>query len=147
MRNWINLFERVSDGCWLNPSPAEVMALVAKGDMRGVAVGKDIWMDYAAHDTHYGMRGRLALPPHSFEAGGDPQDGFDFYVCASGTFHEFDQDDDEHVEDDFQNNNNGRQDWIMGSPQFEHNGLAIMMNCEKSVALQNRGFARMVAQK
>lgn len=149
MRQWIDLFERrldvaevrKQDGVWKNPTARDLATLVVDRDMRGVAVGNDVWLDYAFNDTHYGLRGRLGLPEDPFSISYEKNDGFNFYVVST----------DDQKESNKFDDIGGRDDWI--SPDFPENqdfiidGVHIYTDCLPKISLTNRAFARMVGRK
>lgn len=113
--------------------------------MRGVGVGNNIYLDYASHDVHYGIRRKLGLPGDSGDSTGDPKDGFNFYVVAPQVPWEWEP---EFRDEDFRNNLDGRTDWIEGgSPQFAVPGALIFTNRPDEEVVQNRAFARLVGQR
>jgi hypothetical protein len=136
---------RMQDGAWLNPSAREIGKLVAEKDMRGVAVGNDIWLNYAYEDTHFDLRNRLGLPGFGHADTDDIADGFNFYVCADHV--PFEPSDENADQDD---NQGGRTDWVdVGVPpsqNFTVPGGIVYTDCGGKVALRNRAFARLVGK-
>lgn len=147
MREFMKIVEsQVVDGYVSGVSPTELAQLVAnKGDLRGVAYRDVVYLSPASYNLHFGMRNDLGIPTDSEiwnDAIGEYEDvadyGFDFYVAPTEAMahHEIGHSE---VDDD-----GGRDDWSGGSSPFEVGSLTVVVGVEKTEALTNRQFRRMI---